>query len=274
MRRLRKLAPTYFVFIFLWLIFKALLHSFSLQMAIGNILGIQNLTGLGQDFNWYISALIVFYILAPYLKITVDRLSPWGHLLFLLFLLILSTAFWGANTYIISVARLPVFYLGMIFAQTSCHNTQINKKGLAIMGMQCFSGFFLLLMAYQFAPHLLWSHGLHWYPFILITPPLCVALSLLSQSCKNIKGISLVPTTLSLIGNYSFEIYLLHIPLFQVLPLIIAQYGLQNYSWLVWTIGVVALVIGCRVLRFISQYFASLIRRARFTLGGSISKNL
>lgn len=270
-RRFYRIYPTYLVFILLWLVYKSLLHDFTWQMAIGNILGIQNLTGLGQDFNWYISALFIGYILAPSLKIIVDRFSPSGLVLVFVILLLISVAFWDANTYIITVTRLPIFLLGMVFAQATFHHTQISKQIIVIMGVLCFFSLFILFALFQTLPHLLWSHGLYWYPFVLITPFLCVSISFLSQLCNN-HNFSLIPCTLELIGNYSFELYLLHIPLFQVLPYIISRLGLQNSSWLVWTLGTISLIIGCRILRSISQHFAPLLRKILLPFRQPISK--
>ena len=84
-RRFVRLAPTYLCFIVFWLIYKFFIDSISLQAVLGNIFAIQNFTGLGQHFNWYISAIILFYFLAPYLKIVVDRASSISKTAFLFF---------------------------------------------------------------------------------------------------------------------------------------------------------------------------------------------
>ena len=73
-RRFKRIAPTYLCFMFFWLIYKALLKQISVPMAIGNILGIQAFTGQETEFNWYITAIILFYFLAPYLKCVVEKM--------------------------------------------------------------------------------------------------------------------------------------------------------------------------------------------------------
>ena len=100
-RRIGKLAPCYLIFILLWLLYQFAIGEFSPQMALGNILAVQNFTGLGKDFNWYISALLLFYLLAPYFKLLIDRASARMRFGFLLFLIVLSIPFWNSETYII-----------------------------------------------------------------------------------------------------------------------------------------------------------------------------
>ncbi len=72
-RRFLRIGPTYLCYIFLWFIYKGITGTLNVQMMIGNIFGIQNFTGLGNAFDWYISALLLFYLLTPALKSFVDK---------------------------------------------------------------------------------------------------------------------------------------------------------------------------------------------------------
>ena len=72
-RRFIRIAPTYWCFICIWFIYRALIGKLKLSAVLGNVLGIQSLTGLGNEFNWYISALLILYILAPIFKAIVDK---------------------------------------------------------------------------------------------------------------------------------------------------------------------------------------------------------
>ena len=132
-RRVKRLIPTYVIFIIFWSIYQYIIGKFNFQMAIGNILALQNFTGHGRDFNWYISAIFLLYILAPYFKIIAEGATPARKILFTAFLLICSVPFRGATTYIITLTRLPIFFIGMIVAKASKKDKRIGKKEMIIL---------------------------------------------------------------------------------------------------------------------------------------------
>ena len=63
-RRIKRLAPVYLPFIILWCVYKTWLGGFNYGAVIGNLFGVQGFTGLGGEFNWYITGLAVMYLLA------------------------------------------------------------------------------------------------------------------------------------------------------------------------------------------------------------------
>ena len=248
-KRFQRLAPTYLVFIFFWLMLEALRGNFTIHMALGNILGIQNFTGLGSFFNWYISAILLFYLLAPYLKQIADRTtagSKWG---FLLLFVLASVPFWGSHTYIITVTRLPVFYLGVLFGQYSKTEQPIPTKfwGSAIAALLVGAAF--LSAALRYAPNQLWSNGLYWYPFILIAPALYAAVSALFHFLNRTGKLRLLDAALTVIGDYSFEVYLVHISVVDMLNLCAQYLQLQDLDNLISALAVVLTAVGCFVLR-------------------------
>lgn len=248
-RRLKRLIPTYLIFIIAWLIYQILADNFSFQMALGNILAVQNFTGLDSDFNWYISAILLFYILAPYFKAIVDQASPAQKALFLLFLLVFSIPFWRAHTYIITVTRLPLFFIGMLFADLCKKDVRISNKHIAGMIVAFIFGAISLVTVHSLAPQYLWSHGLYWYPFILITPPLCIAISRIAMVLEKAKVTKPLISFLSLCGNYSFELYLVHILLTLCISAFIRLFKLSHISNVIWGAGTVLIVVGCFMLR-------------------------
>lgn len=262
-RCLKRLAPTYIIFIVFWLFYQYTLGNFGFQMAIGNLLAIQNLTGLDNDFNWYISAIFLFYILAPYFKIIAEQASPVRKYLFLVFLLVGSIPFWGADTYIVTIARLPIFYLGMLFADMCKKDKKIKEHHVLGLAVAFVVGTVFAVSTYLFARDYLWSHGLYWYPFILITPPICVAVSWVSMLLKRSKLTKPIVDFLSVCGDYSFELYLVHILLFSIIPTVISSCNLSNIRNFVWIAGVICVPIGCFLLRRLSLLFNRLCRRTQ-----------
>ena len=245
-KRLKRLVPTYLIFIIVWLMYQYICGNFGFQMAIGNIFAVQNFTGHPQAFNWYISAIFLFYILAPYFKVIVDRLNFKHRCMFLFFLILFSIPFWNADTYIITVTRLPIFYLGMIFADICQKNNKIIKKDICSMFVSFIIGVFLLFIFYRYASQNLWSCGLHWYPFIFLTPPLCFMISYVSIFLKKTKITKWLVDFLSLCGDYSFELYMVHILLVDVTSRVISYFNLSGWFWLS---NIILIPIGCFALR-------------------------
>lgn len=247
--RIKKLAPTYLIFIVVWLFYQYLIGNFEFQMAIGNLFAVQNFTGHGQDFNWYISAIFLFYIIAPYLKAIVEKSTTTNKILFLAFLIAISFPFWNSNTYIITITRLPIFYVGMLFGDICMKNTKITTKHIVGMIVAFILGVVSIIVFFKFASQNLWSFGLYWYPFILITPPLCFAISYISKFFEKIMLTKLIVSFLSICGNHSFELYLVHILLISCINVFISKLDMCVNTYQIWLIGGVFLLVGCFILK-------------------------
>lgn len=251
-RRIKRLAPTYLIFIIMWLLFQYICGNLDFQMAIGNMFALQYLTGNGNSFNWYISAIFLFYLLAPYFKAIVEQKNTVHKIVFLTFLLICSIPFWNADTYIIVITRLPIFYLGMLFADMCRKNIIIDRKKIITLAVFFILGFGSLFFAFLFANQYLWSYGLYWYPFILITPALCLAISYICMILEKTKATTKIVRLLSLCGDYSFELYLIHILIFAIIPKVTSSFNNSTIRYVIWAIGFACIPIGCYLLRCLS----------------------
>ena len=260
-RRLMRLMPTYWIFIIVWLAAKYIDGTFGAQMALGNVLALQYFSGHENAFNWYIGAALLFYFLAPYFKMIVDRTPPVCKYLFPLFLFACSVPFWQAHNHIVTVSRLPIFYIGMLFADVCQQSKRISACHVAAACLSFAAGVLLLAVFFKLFPTCLWSHGLYWYPFIFITPPLCMAVSYVLILMEKRNFAKPIVSLLSLCGNYSFELYLVHILLLSVISFLIGRFNLSNYSNYVWAVGVIPLVIGCFMLRRLTLLCKRLFRK-------------
>ncbi|MEE0265882.1 MAG: acyltransferase [Acutalibacteraceae bacterium] len=248
-RRLKRIMPTYFIFIVAWLAYMFLCNDFGWRMAIGNLFAVQHLTGLEQSFNWYISAILIFYIVAPYFKRLVDKASFGVNLLVIAFLIILSIPFWRSFTYIVIATRVPIFYIGMLFGKLCKQDKKMNVASAVTLTVMLIAGVAMWFAFLYLLNADLWAYGLYWYPFILIAPPLCILVSYVARILEKNRVSKKLLEAVSLIGNYSFEVYLLHLPLVAVVSMLINRYELQNISVIVWIASLVCLAIGCFVLR-------------------------
>lgn len=216
-RRLMRLAPVYLCFIIPWILWRLWLGNFPITAVVGNLLGIQYLTDLGNSFNWYIGGLMVMYLLAPYLKQLADRCRSWQQLGVVLGLLVLSVPFWGGYTYIIIVTRLPIFYLGMLLGKACQEEKTLTDRQLLGWILGTVLGVLLLEACSRLYSEKMWTHGLYWYPFLLITPGLCFGLSAAAEFLERWRLCRLLCSGLGFVGKYSFEVYLAHLTLFEEL---------------------------------------------------------
>ena len=248
-RRLKRMMPTYMIVTAVWLILQYISGNFGTRMALGNLLVLQHFSGHPNAFNWYFSAALLFYFLAPYFKIIVDRASPVCKYLFPLFLLVCSIPFWWTDTYIITAARLPIFYTGMLFADLCQQSKRISGKHVICATGSFLAGVASLAVFSRWFPQHLWSCGLFWYPFILITPPLCMAISCFMILTEKLNVIKPIGSFLSLCGAYSLELAVIHVFLFALIPYCIERFGLFDFTGFIWAAGIIPLVAGCYILR-------------------------
>ena len=253
-RRFFRLTPTYWCFLAIWFISKALMGKFEISAVMGNLLGIQSLTGQGKDFNWYISALILLYLLAPILKNIVDRSSKNVHYLVVLgILLAVSLAYWETDKFIIIMTRLPIFYTGMIYAKHCRDGKKLEYKDIFLSSFMMLVGIAIyFVFRFEFEDYL-WKFGLYWYPFILITPGICILISLVMEYMEKCKWLRWIEQLLNFIGNYSFEIYLVHILVFKVTTYLIETMRVIPNTNITWIISIAIVAIGCAMLRLVTQ---------------------
>lgn len=61
----------------------------------------------------------------------------------------------------------------------------------------------------------LWHYGLWWYPFLLVAPGMSLDLGFLGDFLSKYKPTQLLVKLISAFGNASFEIFLIHIFIFE-----------------------------------------------------------
>jgi len=168
-------------------------------------------------FDWYIPSLLVLYAVFP-LYFAFFRRTRWATAFMIAIGLALSLVL--ANTrwdyLLIFTTRIPIFFmgafLGYLLRRVGPGNAGYGlRKGptpappgppsVPIAIASAALGLAGLIIAFQiYTPEQRWHNGTWWYPFILITPPLCAGLAAIMRKAK----------ILSWLGRYSLEIYLVH----------------------------------------------------------------
>lgn len=261
-RRFKRLAPIYFPFIVIWSFYKYFHDSYPIKSAIGNLFALQGFTGLGNEFNWYITALLIVYILTPFFCGLIKKIKNTHSFILLIgFLWIISIPFWGSTNGIIIVTRLPIFVIGMYFAKLSENDkNRLQGKSAIILAAAMLTGMLLLMLFIRKFSSYCWSFGLFWYPFILITPGMCLFISAFIETVGKFKFFEILFKILGKIGNISFEIYLSHILWSDVYREILIPANIlpqSKWSVLVLWLGVIPL---CLLLHMCSKGCIKLVK--------------
>lgn len=254
-RRIARVVPVYWIFMVMWLLYTYRVTGITFQEILGNLLCWGYIGGLGNQFNWYMSALWITYLLAPLCFQYVEKYSDSRFKIYVpcIFLLLISFIFINNNYLIVIVSRLPLFYLGMVFAGRGTRMKRISYTMLAVLSLLTVPGFVILRYCMKNLTPYLWGYGLFWYPFLLITPGLCCLLSLAAHYVKGPGWL------LAVVGKYSFEIYLLHITFIEIFK----RFGGQFYANSQGAACVILLVsvgIGTAVLRLLAKACGKVIR--------------
>ncbi|MDR3189819.1 MAG: acyltransferase family protein [Lactobacillaceae bacterium] len=174
----------------------------------------------GIAFNWYIPAILTFYLISPlYFKVFMNvkskGLLTLGASIVVLGLSVLIYGLNAANVINLDIqvalTRIPIFFIGFYFAHLMKNAVQIKLNVWLVAIITAIVIIAELLILKKLNPNFLRASGLYWYLFIIITP----LLSLLITTTLN----WLAPhgkwllSTLTWLGANSLDIYLIHIAL-------------------------------------------------------------
>ncbi len=217
-RRLQRILPTYLPVVLIF----CLLYWGMGEMPFTDVL--LNLTTLsfwlGRDsrFDWYVPALLVLYLLTPLFMhffrgqrklVTVAAASLIG--------LVVSVVLSGTPFayLLIFTIRIPIFFVGVWVGYLIDKKQAVSRiNGILYLGM-LLSGVGMLAASQKYMSEYVWSYGLWWYPFILITLPLCLL------TAGGLHWVAERKRTrypfLTFCGTHSLEIYLIHERMLKIL---------------------------------------------------------
>lgn len=224
-RRIKRIMPVFLTFIVIWSAFQMTVSQMPVLSVLGNALGVEFLRKSTEwNFNWYISGMWVSYLIAPLFYSTVKMLSKPKTVLVLLFLYVLTVPFIGNVHFLIILTRLPIFYLGFLTAKAAENGDSVTPVQIAIMDIAAVFGIILTGVLYNSFPEHRSDWGLGWYPAIAVVPGICFTISVIFDKISKTK----LYGVFSVIGKYTFEIYLVHVFLFEF---ILAKYPVAtNYG--------------------------------------------
>lgn len=245
-RRMWRILPAYLPLIVCWMIVMFPGYGLSNVQVIRGVLGNVLMGGFWLStpklFNWYVSALLLFVIVAPLFHGLLSKSQKPARTLLLLLAtgLLLGLCCIGMDQYM-AVSRLPIFILGMAFAMD--WRPKLNPMLKRLLYLLSFvAGLAVLLACFNRYPELLLTYGMYWHPFVLITPPLCVGLSYLFHKAEKARAVF---APLRLLGKASFEIYLMNIWAVELGK----KYEISgDGAWLLISLGCIAVGLGYHFL--------------------------
>lgn len=260
-RRVQRLIPTYWTFLFFWIAYRKIFEYISFRSILGNIFCVSSFGENNLSFNWYISAIWLLYLLAPIIKEIIEVIHSKIKLAALVMLLLLvSVSFWEGENMIL-ISRIPIFLIGMYFAKISKNKTMpLKKMQYTMLVLGTALGFVILRLLIRNCFDEMWSRGYWWYPFILIVPGLCMGISFVAQKTENMKVLDVVRRGIEWVGKYSFELFLLHIWFFEIYQLLINRNLIVNRTKC-WIILVILLIPGCLILTGLKNIFMLGVRK-------------
>lgn len=229
-RRLVRILPPYWIIVIIYLGIKCVN-----TMEIHPIYLFKIFTGLNfflddDKFFWFVPSILFCYLLFPYIAtfttITNDAHISSELILMSIAVILISPMITMTHWYylLILTIRIPIFifgiYAGYIF---------VNKKhsfmfeGVVFNLVILLSGLLALGIIIMFTtPEHRWRFGLWWYPFVIMAYPICM---LMAASIQYIEGYSVnnrflksIIRMLRFCGQYSLEIYLVHVLIFDIFP--------------------------------------------------------
>ena len=198
--RFRRLLPV-------WWFFLVLNLCIGTRYSIQELAGYLTFTGYWMAYkgqgNWFVYAIVLFYILSPVMFGTLKDAK--GSVLLLVLTFLLSIPFLGNEYLMRAFCRLPVYTLGMICAAVF-DREPIGRQGLIFAVIAFLSGALLIFSIFRCFgdSDALGSSGLFWYPCSLVVPPMTLLFALL----LDLKIAQPLIKPLRFLGNASLEILL------------------------------------------------------------------
>lgn len=167
---------------------------------------------------WYISCILFFYAIFPlYFRLFKKRGSAIS-LIAIIGGLVLTVAYGIVSVIcfnnenrggllILTIARVPIFFIGALFGHWAKNMVDFKLKKVSITAVLVLFAISLafLLLCKTYLYEYRWTFGLSFIPFIIITPVLCVLVSLFLDNAPRV-----VSTFFTNVGSISLELYIVH----------------------------------------------------------------
>ena len=218
------------------------------NMLFFNGIGMGFLKGGKGAFNWYITAILLFYLVTPLLYAMLKQAK--AHLAPALLLgemtsvwLSLITGYYGNNVYNIIIARIPVYIIGLVIGFYILEDIVLTElEWRLVEGMALLSLIFFIIEEAEGIP----IYGWHWVPLCIVVPVFGMKVAqFMGWLQKNGKGMKL-RSFLTWCGVNSLQIYLFNVIFIRIGRKLMIGH-MENYKDYVNVLSVVLIFVdlGC-----------------------------
>lgn len=235
-RRISRIYPRYLPVILLYFVTIFIFYTERetivprLQELLGNILMLGWLGGLDNQFNWYVQALMIFYLVSPPLFLLIKSFDGSGRKMALLlaFFVLSQFCFMGSGL-LIAYSRSIAFVLGLASADWAARGKEL-RLSVPVLLTFFVLGHGISYFAMAMPVELGMRYGLCWYPALLILPGTLYILTLLFSLFERARVMSRLNLFFAVMGRYSLEAYLVNVLVYDVR----ARLGIMIDSNLMW----------------------------------------
>jgi len=258
-RRAKRILPTFYIFLTIWVTYKLVFSNISPIEILGNFSFVGYLLDMNNQFNWYISTVWILYLALPFIYYFFNKATKLGKILAVLFLVLFSATFYSNELLLIFTCRIPVFILGCYFAHISKTKKRLDTKYIIASLVFTVIGFVWICACILRFRSLLFTVGFSWYPFLFVTPGLCISISFFADKAEKFKATSLLNKGIAKLGGISLDVYLVHIMVYDIVD------DFLDYNLPIWIILALSVII----ISILFSYFVKVIEKYAKVLFGN-----
>ena len=247
-RRFMRIYPHYLPVIILYFLPVFILYTDGSNLAlrmkefIGNVTMLGWFLKLDNQFNWYVPAVMVFYLVSPLVVYLVRRCEgralPMAGLLALLCLV--QPLFFGSGK-LIAISRAIAFVMGIAASALAERGAKL-KMSVPVMLLLFVVGNLINYYVNTLPVELSMHYGICWYPAVLVVPGMLFMLCWFYDKCGKIPALGWINRMFELMGRYSLEGYLVNVLIYDVIARCRIEIG-SNFNWCLVMPGICVLSV-------------------------------
>lgn len=200
-KRIHRTLPSFYLFLIIYSAF--FFQKMSWLALYNNIFCVESQR---YSVNWYLSAIWVYYFLAPLTVVVVDKMKSFRQIIVTFFFLFCySICYWGTFLELLIAARFMIFLLGVYIGKWA-------KEKLLISPSICMIMFAVMIVGLPLCSYLgfyeIFDKGQMFYGAFLAAPGVSIGLMNLFALLGYSRYLKWIVESFNLAGDYCFEIYL------------------------------------------------------------------
>ena len=212
-KRLSRLLPSYLPVMIVWCAWNLFKGRMRIGEAVGNLTAMGWWFQTGNQFNWYVPATLILYLISPLLFDAIERKKfGWA----MAAMIVLNIAGWRSNL-LMAVSRFPTYLLGMYFGCRFHQGLKPSKKEVVIWSVVGYAALAVVPYFFLVGKRYLWYYGMYWNEFFLSAPLWMFCLTKCLELQERFLPGRILNRVWEFLGVRSFEIYLCHLALYDTM---------------------------------------------------------